>query len=84
MKIVFEVLPAEAETPGRLGIKFSYEQEKEIPFCLLPKMTERGNFIINEHNKVVVFQSVRAPNVYFYQESKTKMLYSEIIPFEGP
>jgi DNA-directed RNA polymerase beta subunit len=47
-------------------------------------MTERGNFIINGNNRVIVFQSVRAPNVYFYQENKTKMLYGEIIPFKGP
>ncbi|CAG8746968.1 14811_t:CDS:2, partial [Funneliformis caledonium] len=29
-------------------------------------MTSQGDFIINGHHKVVVFQSVRAPAVYYY------------------
>lgn len=47
-------------------------------------MTKQGNFIINGHNKVAVFQSVRAPNVYFFQDGESKLSYGEIIPFKGP
>ncbi|CAG8654249.1 5021_t:CDS:2, partial [Ambispora gerdemannii] len=44
-----------------LVVSFHCEQDQEIDFCHLPKMNPQGNFIINGHNKVVVFQSVRAP-----------------------
>ena len=71
------------DSPERLAIKFYYEKTKEIPFCVLPKMTERGNFIINGHNKVVIFQSVRAPNAYFFQDQLTQLSYGEIIPLKG-
>jgi len=67
-----------------LVIKFYYEQSKEVPFCSLPKMTKQSSFIINGHNKVVVFQSVRAPSVYFFQDSESHIPYGEIIPFKGP
>ncbi|CAG8539999.1 8773_t:CDS:2 [Paraglomus brasilianum] len=33
-------------------------------------MNSQGNFVINGHNKVVVFQSVRAPAVYYFAEGE--------------
>lgn len=82
LKITLWLSPG--DTPDRLAVKFYYEQTKEVPFCVLPKITKQGNFIINGHNRVVIFQSVRAPNVYFFQDSKVQVSYGEIIPFKGP
>jgi len=47
-------------------------------------MAKQGNFIINGHNKVVIFQSVRAPSIYFFQDNESQTPYGEIIPFKGP
>jgi len=65
-------------------ISFHCEQEQKVDFCHLPKMNPQGNFIINGHNKVVVFQSVRAPAVYYYRGEEEKEFLGEIIPFKGP
>jgi len=46
-------------------------------------MNPQGNFIINGHDKVVVFQSVRAPAVYYFGKQENEF-YGEIIPFKGP
>ena len=66
-----------------LTVGFCCEQDQKVSFCHLPKMNSQGNFIINGHNKVVVFQSVRAPAVYYFGE-KENNFFSEIIPFKGP
>jgi len=65
-------------------ISFHCDQEQKVDFCHLPKMNPQGNFIINGHNKVVVFQSVRAPAVYYYRGEGEKEFLGEIIPFKGP
>jgi DNA-directed RNA polymerase subunit beta len=54
-----------------------------MDFCHLPKMTSRGDFIINGHKKVVVFQSVRAPKAYYFGDKENGFL-GEIIPLKGP
>jgi DNA-directed RNA polymerase beta subunit len=46
-------------------------------------MTSRGDFIINGHKKVVVFQSVRAPKIYYFGD-KENGFFGEIIPLKGP
>ncbi len=47
----------------------------------IPLMTERGTFIINGAERVVVSQIHRSPGVVFYKE---KDLYSaRIIPYRG-
>ncbi|CAG8602469.1 10343_t:CDS:2, partial [Diversispora eburnea] len=56
----------QAQEEDSLAVSFHYEQNQKADFCHLPKMTSRGDFIINGHHKVVVFQSVRAPAVYYY------------------
>ncbi|MEG7978390.1 MAG: hypothetical protein NY202_00220 [Mollicutes bacterium UO1] len=68
---------------GNLIIKFHCEQDQPVNFCHLPKMNQQGNFIINGHDKVVVFQSVRAPDVYYFGDQENKFS-GEIIPFKGP
>ena len=52
----------------------------------IPYMTEKGTFIINGAERVVVSQLHRSPGVFFGQSSHTngKKLYSaRIIPFKG-
>ncbi|CAG8726793.1 24625_t:CDS:2, partial [Racocetra persica] len=67
LKLSLEILELEAE---QIAISFHCEQEQKIDFCHLPKMNPQGNFIINGHDKVVVFQSVRAPSVYYFREEE--------------
>ena len=45
-------------------------KEEEIFLGYIPKMTERGTFIINGAERVVVNQLVRSPGVYFVEETK--------------
>ncbi|MBW2066267.1 MAG: DNA-directed RNA polymerase subunit beta [Deltaproteobacteria bacterium] len=64
-------------------------KEQEIYFGTLPMMTERGTFIINGTERVVVSQLHRSPGVFFdHDKGKThssgKLLYSaRIIPLRG-
>ena len=71
------------EEKDNLIVKFHHQQIEEILFCHLPKINKQGNFIINGHDKVVVFQSVRVPKVYFFTDKENK-IYGEIIPSKGP
>jgi DNA-directed RNA polymerase beta subunit len=64
-------------------ISFYCEQDQKVDFCHLPKMNQQGNFIINGNDKVVVFQSVRAPAVYYFAKEENEF-FGEIIPFKGP
>ena len=61
-------------------------KEQEVFMGDLPLMTEKGTFIINGAERVVVSQLVRSPGVYFVEEiDKTgKRLYSStLIPNRG-
>ncbi|MGV3526254.1 MAG: DNA-directed RNA polymerase subunit beta [Candidatus Sericytochromatia bacterium] len=62
-------------------------KEQKIFIGELPMMTERGTFVINGAERVVVSQIVRSPGVYFKREdSETsgKVLYSAtVIPNRG-
>jgi DNA-directed RNA polymerase subunit beta len=64
-------------------------KEQEIYFGTIPLMTERGTFIINGTERVVVSQLHRSPGVFFdHDKGKThasgKLLYSaRIIPLRG-
>jgi len=78
-KLLINILVQESD---HLSVKFYCEQEKEIFFCHLPKITLQGDFIINGHNKVVVFQSVRAPGAYFMNIEEDNLI-GEIIPLKG-
>ncbi len=67
--------------------KMNQEKKQDVYFFNLPKMTERGTFIINGIERVVINQLVRAPGVYFTAEiDKTTglTLYNaEIRPYIG-
>ncbi|MBN2059132.1 MAG: DNA-directed RNA polymerase subunit beta [Deltaproteobacteria bacterium] len=64
-------------------------KEQEVYFGTLPMMTERGTFIINGTERVIVSQLHRSPGVFFdHDKGKThssgKLLYSaRIIPLRG-
>jgi len=54
----------------------------------LPKMTERGTFIINGAERVVVSQLVRSPGVYYRENKKVERggkpaYYASVIPDRG-
>jgi len=64
-------------------------KEQEIYFGTIPMMTDRGTFIINGTERVIVSQLHRSPGVFFdHDKGKThssgKLLYSaRIIPLRG-
>jgi DNA-directed RNA polymerase subunit beta len=52
----------------------------------IPYMTERGTFVINGAERVVVSQLHRSPGVFFGQSTHangTKLYSARIIPFKG-
>lgn len=82
-KLTIWITPeSEDSNNNQLEIRFDYEQEEETNFCNVPKMNQQGNFVINGHYKVVIFQSVRSPGSYFLQNEKGEF-YGEIIPSKG-
>jgi DNA-directed RNA polymerase subunit beta len=64
-------------------------KEQEIYFGTIPMMTDRGTFIVNGTERVIVSQLHRSPGVFFdHDKGKThasgKLLYSaRIIPLRG-
>ena len=60
--------------------------EQEVFLGNIPYMTEKGSFIINGAERVIVSQLHRSPGVFFAQSKHTNgtLLYSaRIIPFKG-
>ncbi len=55
--------------------------EQEIYLCDLPLMTNRGTFVINGVERVVVNQIHRSPGVYFSESENTST--AMIIPYRG-
>ncbi len=70
----------EEDEDGRKRLKESKEQE--VYFGEIPLMTERGTFIINGTERVVVNQLHRSPGVFFKQEGKNNF-NAQIIPYYG-
>jgi DNA-directed RNA polymerase subunit beta len=60
-------------------------EEQEIYFGDLPIMTERGSFIINGNERVIISQMVRSPAVYFNAVpfGERKLFGAKIIPQRG-
>ncbi len=61
-------------------------KEEEVYMGTIPVMTDKGTFIINGAERVIVSQLHRSPGISFEQErhSKGAMLYSfRIIPYRG-
>lgn len=57
-------------------------KEQEVYFGEIPLMTDRGTFIINGTERVVVNQLHRSPGVFFKQEGKNSYT-AQIIPYYG-
>lgn len=70
-----------------LNKKTKKETKQDVYFFNLPKMTDRGTFVINGIERVIINQLVRSPGVYFTAEiDKTTglTLYNaEIRPYIG-
>ncbi|MGM0599097.1 MAG: DNA-directed RNA polymerase subunit beta [Candidatus Rifleibacteriota bacterium] len=58
-------------------------KEQEIFLVNLPCMTERGTFIINGAERVVVSQLHRSPGVYYSFTRAKKMYSAKIVPYRG-
>ena len=72
--------------PVRARINLVFQEtgeirQKDIYFCDLPLMTNRGTFIINGAERVVVSQIHRSPGVVFSNEGGA--IGARIIPFRG-
>jgi DNA-directed RNA polymerase subunit beta len=78
------------EAPLRCAVKLLNKQtgeikEQEVYLGDLPIMTDRGTFVINGVERVVVSQLIRSPGVFFtmdYQKGK-KLFGAKIIPNRG-
>ena len=78
------------EAPLRCQVKLLNKQtgevkEQEVYLGDLPLMTDRGTFVINGVERVVVSQLIRSPGVFFtmeYQKGK-KLFGAKIIPNRG-
>ena len=60
--------------------------EHDVYLGDLPLMTERGTFVINGVERVVVSQLHRSPGVYFKEEMHPRgkrLFHAEIIPYRG-
>ncbi len=60
--------------------------EQEVFLGNIPYMTERGSFVINGAERIIVSQLHRSPGVFFAQSKHTNgtLLYSaRVIPFKG-
>jgi DNA-directed RNA polymerase subunit beta len=88
LKLVVRLIVFETDvTNGTKSIRDIKEQE--IYFGTIPMMTQRGTFIVNGTERVIVSQLHRSPGVFFdHDKGKThssgKLLYSaRIIPLRG-
>jgi len=84
----FKDLTFEATLRANLKLvnkKAKYEKEQEVYFGDFPMMTERGTFIINGVERVVVSQLVRSPGVYFTGNvyRGRKLFGAKVIPNRG-
>ncbi|NQU17325.1 MAG: DNA-directed RNA polymerase subunit beta [Candidatus Saganbacteria bacterium] len=80
-------------SPINVEIKLVNKETKEIKMqevflCDLPIMTDRGTFIINGAERVIVSQLTRSPGVYFKESKRLEKLnrtlyYATIIPDRG-
>jgi DNA-directed RNA polymerase subunit beta len=71
----------------RVGGKEREVIESEVYLGDLPLMTQKGTFIINGRERVIVSQLSRSPGVYFEDDVDTSMqmiIRARIIPMEGP
>jgi DNA-directed RNA polymerase subunit beta len=62
-------------------------EKEDVFLCNIPYMTDRGVFIINGAERVVVNQLVRSPGIYFVKEeekdSNKEMFLAHFLPVKG-
>ncbi|HNT35829.1 MAG TPA: DNA-directed RNA polymerase subunit beta, partial [bacterium] len=58
-------------------------REEDIYLGELPMMTQKGTFIINGAERVVVSQLHRSPGVYYSFNRAKKMYSAKIVPYRG-
>ncbi|MFQ6676768.1 MAG: DNA-directed RNA polymerase subunit beta [Fidelibacterota bacterium] len=66
--------------------KFAQSIEQEVYFGNIPYMTDKGTFVINGAERVIVSQLQRSPGVFFDESihpNGTKLFQARIIPFRG-
>ncbi len=66
--------------------QFVQDIEQDVFFGNVPYMTDRGTFIINGAERVIVSQLQRSPGVFFdqtFHPNGTKIFTARIIPFRG-
>jgi len=66
--------------------KFAHSIEQDVYFGNIPFMTERGTFVINGAERVIVSQLQRSPGVFFDEHihpNGTKLFQARVIPFRG-
>jgi DNA-directed RNA polymerase subunit beta len=86
-KVQLIIYDRESSTPGSKVVKEVKEQE--VYMGEVPLMTDKGSFIINGTERVIVSQLHRSPGVFFeHDKGKThssgKLLFSaRIIPYRG-
>src|SRR5213595_4073933 len=86
-KVQLIIYDRESSTPQSKVVKEVKEQE--VYMGEVPLMTDKGSFIINGTERVIVSQLHRSPGVFFAQEkgrstTSGKLLYSaRIIPYRG-
>ena len=71
----------------RFGGKDREMLETEVYLGDLPLMTDKGTFIVNGRERVIVSQLSRSPGLYFEEDVDTSMqmiVRARIIPMEGP
>jgi DNA-directed RNA polymerase subunit beta len=88
MKVTLRLVIRE-EDPETGTKKVKDIREQEVFFCDLPMMTDRGTFMINGAERVIVSQLHRSPGVTFDEDdgklssSGKKMYTTSIIPYHG-
>ena len=63
--------------------KYKQSQESEVYFGDIPTMTDRGTFIINGTERVIVSQLHRSPGVFFAIAPDKSLYSAQVIPYRG-
>ncbi len=74
------------EPKGKATRKFIEAEEAEIYLGDIPLITERGTFIVNGAERVIVSQLHRSPGVFFQDKihpNGTTLYFAKIIPYRG-
>lgn len=84
-KIRLDIYDRDAATPG----KIKESRQNDVYMGEIPLMTEKGSFIVNGTERVIVSQLHRSPGIFFeHDKGKThssgKLLFSaRVIPYRG-